>query len=65
MLVFGEENQGGLLWSLLCTLDGPGADPTVWFREDDNGFRAWADATHRNALAPLEKAPIEWDRFDD
>ena len=143
MLVFGEENQGGFFWSLLWTLDGPEADPTVWFREydeppiaeqeplsgflmqfslheasmgadhvalarrltaeqvdqlterlrpvplrhfrpgaptrfyvapglvlhvsdegDDNGFSAWAGATHRSALAPLEDAPIEWDRFD-
>ncbi len=35
MLVFGEENQGGFVWSLRLTLDGPGADPTVWFRECD------------------------------
>ncbi|MET9384341.1 hypothetical protein ABZY09_25540 [Streptomyces sp. NPDC002928] len=35
MLVFGEENQGGFFWSLLWTLDGPEADPTVWFREYD------------------------------
>ncbi|MFG2325339.1 hypothetical protein [Streptomyces sp. NPDC048568] len=35
MLVFGEENQGCFFWSLLWTLDGPEADPTVWFREDD------------------------------
>ncbi|MGW2988153.1 hypothetical protein [Streptomyces goshikiensis] len=35
MLVFGVENQGGFLWSLLWTLDGPEADPTVWFREFD------------------------------
>ncbi|MFF3019453.1 hypothetical protein [Streptomyces sp. NPDC057939] len=33
MLVFGAENQGGFFWSLLWTLDGPEADPTVWFRE--------------------------------
>ncbi|MCX5192493.1 hypothetical protein OOK31_01075 [Streptomyces sp. NBC_00249] len=33
MLVFGVENQGGFFWSLLWTLDGPEADPTVWFRE--------------------------------
>ncbi|MGR3870150.1 hypothetical protein ACUXZZ_16325 [Streptomyces graminifolii] len=143
MLVFGEENQGGFFWSLLWTLDGPEADPTVWFREydeppiaeqeplsgfliqfslyeasmgadyvalswqltaqqvdqlterllpvplrpfrpgaptrfyvapglvlhvseqgSDNGFSAWAGATHRSALAPLEDAPVEWDRFD-
>ncbi|MFF5298691.1 hypothetical protein ACFY5F_04955 [Streptomyces sp. NPDC013161] len=143
MLVFGEENQGGFFWSLLWTLDGPEADPTVWFREydepptaeqeplsgfliqfslyeasmgadyvalsrqltaqqvdqlterllpvplrpfrpgaptrfhvapglvlhvsdegGDNGFSAWAGATHRSALAPLEDAAIEWDRFD-
>jgi hypothetical protein len=35
MLVFGVESQGGFLWSLLWTLDGPEADPTVWFREFD------------------------------
>lgn len=35
MLVFGVENQGGFFWSLLWTLDGPEADPTVWFREFD------------------------------
>lgn len=35
MLVFGEENQGGFFWSLLWTLGGPEADPTVWFREYD------------------------------
>ncbi|MFH9575594.1 hypothetical protein ACH4MG_34280 [Streptomyces sp. NPDC017454] len=35
MLVFGAENQGGFFWSLLWTLDGPEADPTVWFREFD------------------------------
>ncbi|MGW1874655.1 hypothetical protein [Streptomyces sp. NPDC001975] len=35
MLVFGEENQGGFFWSLLWTLDGPEADPTIWFREYD------------------------------
>ncbi|MFH8446437.1 hypothetical protein ACH4D3_35150 [Streptomyces sp. NPDC018026] len=35
MLVFGEENQGGFFWSLPWTLDGPEADPTVWFSEDD------------------------------
>lgn len=35
MLVFGEENQRCFFWSLLWTLDGPEADPTVWFREDD------------------------------
>ncbi|KAF5994043.1 hypothetical protein [Streptomyces sp. WAC00263] len=35
MLVFGLENQGGFFWSLLWTLDGPDADPTVWFREYD------------------------------
>ncbi|MEU9447647.1 hypothetical protein [Streptomyces sp. NPDC048277] len=35
MLLFGEENQGGFFWSLLWTLDGPEADPTVWFREYD------------------------------
>jgi hypothetical protein len=143
MLVFGEENQGGFFWSLLWTLDGPEADPTVWFREydeppiaeqeplsgfliqfslyeasmgadyvalscqltaqqvdrlterllpvplrpfwpgaptrfyvapglvlhvsdggGDNGFSAWAGATHRSALAPLADAPIEWDQFD-
>jgi hypothetical protein len=143
MLVFGEENQGGFFWSLLWTLDGPEADPTVWFREydeppiaeqeplsgfliqfslyeasmgadyvarscqltaqqvdllterllpvplrpfrpgaptrfyvapglvlhvsdggGDNGFSAWAGATHRSALAPLADVPIEWDQFD-
>ncbi|MFF6994511.1 hypothetical protein ACFY93_06050 [Streptomyces sp. NPDC008313] len=35
MLVFGEENQGCFLWSLLWTLEGSEADPTVWFSEDD------------------------------
>jgi hypothetical protein len=35
MLVFGEETQGGFFWSLLWTLDGSEADPTVWFREYD------------------------------
>ncbi|MFD6464657.1 hypothetical protein [Streptomyces goshikiensis] len=35
MLVFGVENQGGFFWSLLWTLDGAEADPTVWFREFD------------------------------
>ncbi|WP_285530006.1 hypothetical protein [Streptomyces lavendulae] len=35
MLVFAVENQGGFFWSLLWTLDGPEADPTVWFREFD------------------------------
>ncbi|MFJ2223348.1 hypothetical protein ACIOFY_25310 [Streptomyces anulatus] len=35
MVVFGVENQGGFFWSLLWTLDGPEADPTVWFREFD------------------------------
>ncbi|GHA61805.1 hypothetical protein GCM10010391_53900 [Streptomyces anthocyanicus] len=35
MLVFGEENQGCFFWSLLWTLDDPEADPTVWFRKDD------------------------------
>ncbi|MER6523004.1 hypothetical protein ACFWHQ_38155 [Streptomyces sp. NPDC060334] len=35
MLVFGVENQGGFFWSLLWTLDGLEADPTVWFREFD------------------------------
>lgn len=35
MLVFGVENQGGFFWSLLWTLEGPEADPTVWFREFD------------------------------
>ncbi|MFD9058201.1 hypothetical protein ACFWCM_23220 [Streptomyces albidoflavus] len=35
LLVFGVENQGGFFWSLLWTLDGPEADPTVWFREFD------------------------------
>jgi hypothetical protein len=35
MLVFGVESQGGFFWSLLWTLDGPEADPTVWFREFD------------------------------
>lgn len=35
MLVFGEENQRGFFWSLLWTLDGPDADPTVWFRQYD------------------------------
>ncbi|MFJ7496831.1 hypothetical protein ACIQZB_37915 [Streptomyces sp. NPDC097727] len=35
MLVFGVENQGGFFWSLLWDLDGPEADPTVWFREFD------------------------------
>ncbi|MFD7684539.1 hypothetical protein [Streptomyces sp. NPDC060187] len=143
MLVFGEENQGGFYWSLLWTLDGPEADPTVWFREygeppiaeqeplsgfliqfslfeaamgadfvalscqltaqqadrlterllpvplrpfwpgaptrfyvapglvlyvsdegGDNGFSAWAGATHRSALVPLADVPIEWDQFD-
>ncbi|MEU4169593.1 hypothetical protein AB0F46_22280 [Streptomyces sp. NPDC026665] len=143
MLVFGEENQGGFFWSLLWTLDGPEADPTVWFREydeppiaeqetlsgfliqfslyeaamgadyvalscqltaqqvdrlterllpvplrpfwpgaptrffvapglvlhvsdegGDEGFSAWAGATHRSALAPLADVPIEWDKFD-
>ncbi|MGW2686936.1 hypothetical protein ACWC6I_27735 [Streptomyces sp. NPDC001414] len=142
MLVFGEENQGGFFWSLLWTLDGPEADPTVWFREYDeppiaeqeplsgfllqfslyeasmgadyraiprtlaaqqvdkltegllpvhlrpfwpwvptrfyvapglvlhvsdggeDGFSAWAGATHRSALAPLADAPVEWSRFD-
>ncbi|MEU1160375.1 hypothetical protein ABZ372_05980 [Streptomyces sp. NPDC005921] len=143
MLVFGEENQGGFFWSLLWTLDGPEADPTVWFREydepaiaeqeplsgfliqfslyeasmgadyvalscqlnveqvdrlaqellpvplrpfwpgaptrfyvapglvlhvsdegGDNGFSAWAGATHRSALAPLSDVPVEWDQFD-
>ncbi|MGD1225800.1 hypothetical protein AB9Q10_46140 [Streptomyces krungchingensis] len=143
MLVFGEENQGGFFWSLLWTLDGPEADPTVWFLEydeppiaeqeplsgfliqfslyeasmgadyvalssqlsaqqvdqlaeellpvplrpfwpwaptrfyvapglvlhvsaegGDDGFSAWAGATHRIALAPLADAPIEWSRFD-
>ncbi|MFE5140675.1 hypothetical protein ACFRDV_23845 [Streptomyces fagopyri] len=138
MLVFGEENQGGFFWSLLWTLDGPDADPIVWFRAYDeppiaeqeplsgfliqfslyeaamgadyvalsrqltgqqvdrlterlppvplrpfwrgtstrfyvapglvlhvsdgggeNGFSAWAGATHRGALAPLADIPIE------
>lgn len=35
MLVLGVENQGSFFWSLLWTLDGPEADPTVWFREFD------------------------------
>ncbi len=35
MLVFGVENLGGFFWSLLWTLEGPEADPTVWFREFD------------------------------
>ncbi|MFC5200237.1 hypothetical protein [Streptomyces kaempferi] len=35
MLIFGEENQGGFFWSLSWTLDGPEADPAVWFREYD------------------------------
>jgi hypothetical protein len=30
----------------------------------DNGFSAWAGATHRSALAPLADVPIEWDQFD-
>ncbi|MGW4819790.1 hypothetical protein ACWEP4_12505 [Streptomyces sp. NPDC004227] len=143
LLVFGEENQGGFFWSLLWTLDGPEADPTVWFREydepptaeqeplsgfliqfslyeaamgadyvalprrltaqqvdrltdgllpvplrpfwpgaptrfyaapglilhvsdggGDNGFRAWAGATHRSALAPPADVPVEWSVFD-
>jgi len=143
MLVFGEENQGGFFWSLLWTLDGAEADPTVWFREydepaiaeqeplngfliqfslyeasmgadyravshsltgeqvdrlaeellpvpllpfwpgaatrfyvapglvlhvsdegGDNGFSAWAGASHRSALAPLADVAVEWDRFD-
>ncbi|GGN96231.1 hypothetical protein GCM10011579_097460 [Streptomyces albiflavescens] len=35
MLIFGEEDQGGFFWSLLWTLDGLEADPTVWFLEYD------------------------------
>ncbi|WP_159045045.1 MULTISPECIES: hypothetical protein [unclassified Streptomyces] len=30
----------------------------------DNGFSAWAGASHRSALAPLADVPVEWDRFD-
>ncbi|MET8166293.1 hypothetical protein ABZT34_18885 [Streptomyces sp. NPDC005329] len=35
MIVFGEENQGGFVWSLSQTPDDPEADPTVWFRGYD------------------------------
>ncbi|MCY0932613.1 hypothetical protein OTB20_42250 [Streptomyces sp. H27-H1] len=35
MLVFGAENQGGFFWSVLWTLDGLEADPTLWFCELD------------------------------
>ncbi|MFJ3221782.1 hypothetical protein ACIPJS_00245 [Streptomyces sp. NPDC086783] len=35
LIVFGEENQGGFVWSLPLTPDGPEADPTVWFRGYD------------------------------
>ncbi|MFF0836634.1 MULTISPECIES: hypothetical protein [unclassified Streptomyces] len=35
LIVFGEENQGGFVWSLPRTPDGTGADPTVWFRGCD------------------------------
>ncbi|MEU1518059.1 hypothetical protein ABZ490_38950 [Streptomyces sp. NPDC005811] len=34
MLVFGVENQGGFVWSLLWTLGGEETDPTVWFCDD-------------------------------
>ncbi|MFJ7207041.1 hypothetical protein ACIQWR_26350 [Streptomyces sp. NPDC098789] len=33
MRVVADESQGGFCWSLLWTLEGPEADPTVWFRE--------------------------------
>ncbi len=35
LIVFGEENQGGFVWSLPRTPDGTEADPTVWFRGCD------------------------------
>ncbi|MEV7860297.1 hypothetical protein AB0O86_16025 [Streptomyces hirsutus] len=35
ILVFGEENQGGFVWSLPQTLGGRESDPTVWFRGYD------------------------------
>ncbi|MER5990551.1 hypothetical protein [Streptomyces viridosporus] len=35
MLVLGEENQGGFVWSLQRTPDGSESDPTVWFRGYD------------------------------
>ncbi|WP_329541949.1 hypothetical protein [Streptomyces sp. NBC_01358] len=34
MLVFGVENQGGFVWSLLWTLGSGETDPTVWFCDD-------------------------------
>ncbi|MCX4738568.1 hypothetical protein [Streptomyces antibioticus] len=37
MLVFGAENQGGFVWSLLWTLGEEETDPTVWFCEDGEG----------------------------
>lgn len=35
LIVFGEENQGGFVWAMARTPDGPAADPTVWFRGYD------------------------------
>ena len=35
MIIFGEENQGGFVWSLPRTLDGLRSDPTVWFQGYD------------------------------
>ncbi|MFJ8107089.1 hypothetical protein [Streptomyces sp. NPDC096132] len=35
MIIFGEENQGGFVWSLQQSLDGPVSDPTVWFQGYD------------------------------
>ncbi|MER6106602.1 hypothetical protein [Streptomyces hirsutus] len=32
-IIFGEENQGGFVWSLPRRPDGSEADPTVWFQE--------------------------------
>ncbi|MDX3582197.1 hypothetical protein [Streptomyces europaeiscabiei] len=35
LIIFGEENQGGFVWAVARTPDGPAADPTVWFRGYD------------------------------
>ncbi|MFJ5924666.1 hypothetical protein ACIQF6_18905 [Kitasatospora sp. NPDC092948] len=34
-LVFGEENQGGFVWSFRWSLDFAESDPTVWFTEEE------------------------------
>lgn len=41
----------------------PGLVLHVTDEGEDNGFSAWAGATHRSALTPLADA-VEWDHFD-